>query len=211
MAFTVDIKDQVTEALKGFQQDIAPAHINPAIGAAVVLLFQNWFLSMPPNKLGWPSTGFYAGAARATHFSVLADNVLISVAQLGMRQRLEGGEIHPTGDKKYLTIPAREEAYGKRAGEFNLRVLFRRDGSGVHAWALAEYAYSEVSFGKARKDGSRKVTPGDEHGAIMFWLVKSVTQQPDPSVLPPDNVILATVIETIDSAVARSLRRQGQG
>jgi hypothetical protein len=210
MAVTVDIRDNVTAAMKRFEQNIAPTHINTVIGAAEVRLFQNWFLSMPQNKRGWPSTGFWADAARATNYRVIADDVWISVNKLGVRQRYQGGEIHPT-EGKYLTIPARSEAYGKRAREFdNLRLAFHRVAGTVEAYALVVAEAQEVSIGRKRKAGSRKVEGGGTVGdAVMFWLVKSVRQAADPDVLPPDNLIEATAIETINDAVDRAMRRGG--
>lgn len=210
---TIDIHNEVSGALRELKSNLAPEQLNPAIGAAEVVLFQKHFLSLPTNRQGFPSTGFWADAARATNYAVLAEDVLISVNKLGARQRYEGGEIKPTGGKKYLTIPAVAEAYGRRAGEFNnLELAFHRVAGRAEAFALVEAQATEVSFGRKRKDGSRKVTPGNSVGSrVMFWLVKSVRQAANPDVIPSSEQIIETAMVTIDSAIERALRRGGQG
>lgn len=208
MAATVNIQDQVSGALKALPAELAGQRLNPAIGAAEVLLFQFWFLALPSNQNGWPSTGFWADAARATNYSLLPDGVMVSVNQQGVRQRYQGGEIKPV-NASYLTIPARVEAYGHRAGEFdNLRLAFSRSGGRVHPFALVEADATNISYGRKRKDGSRKVTTEEVGGLVMYWLVTSVNQPADENVLPPDNLIVAAAMEVVDDAVYRALQKR---
>lgn len=200
---SIDITDQVSPLLKKLQEQLAPAQLYPEVGRAMVKLFREHFQSLPDNKHGWPTTNFWARAVKSTNYSLLADGISVNVNQQGVRQRLEGGEIHPV-DKKYLAIPAREEAYGKRPHDIpNLELAFSRKGGSVHAFALVEAAFTEVSFGRQRKDGSRKVTPGKEHGGVMFWLVKSVHQHADPNVIPGDEEIGQTAYQTIHNIATR--------
>lgn len=208
MAATVDIRDEVTPIL----QALAPAlrrQIAPAIGAAVVTLFQDNFDKLPDNRNNWPSTGFWAQAARSTNFSVLVDAVNINVDQQGVRQRLQGGVINAKPGK-WLTIPARAEAYGKRAGEFsNLHAVFFKTAHGFFA-ALAENNSQDVSFGKTKKDGTRTVKQGAERGgAVMFWLKKSVQQDANPAVIPSEAEIVAVATSTVTGIVTRIPQRGG--
>jgi hypothetical protein len=163
------------------------------------------------NKNGWPSQNFYAKAARATNSRVAGDVGFVSVNMLGISQRYFGGDITPgknvnpvTGRlTKYLAIPAREEAYGKRPGEFDdLQVLWGSRGP----FALAERQYTDVSFGRERKDGSRKVAPGDEHGMVLYWLTDFVHQEPDPSVLPTAELMSGAAVEAGESWLERNLK-----
>jgi len=203
MATTVDIRDEVTPILQGL--GLLAQSVRPAIGAAVVELFQQNFRSLPDNKQGWPTTNFWARAARSTNYDVAAEAININVDQQGVRQRLEGGEIRPV-NKAWLTIPARAEAYGKRAGEFSgLHFVFFRQG---HA-ALMENDSVDVSFGKQRKDGSRQVKQGAERSGVMFWLVKSVTQTANPAVIPSEQSITATAMETATGIAERFHQRGG--
>lgn len=205
MATTIDIRDEVTPILLGLGARLTGA-INPAIGAAVVDLFQQNFLSLGQNKDGYPSTNFWARAARATNYDVLADGVNINVNQQGVRQRLEGGPINAKPDS-WLTIPARQEAYGKRAGEFsNLHFVFFRSGLA----ALVENDSTDVKFGRQKKDGTRTVTPGETRGGgIFYWLKKRVVQDGNPAVIPSETAITATVTETVRGIAERASQRGG--
>src|SRR5712692_3534060 len=186
MAFTIDIQDRATPAVEGALSELQLAGVKPEIGRAVVRLVRQHFLRLNAsraNPLGGPRSNFYAQAARNTRYDVLTDGVLVSVSQVGIRQRLEGGEIVPR-HVKYLTLPAIAEAYGKRAREFpNLTILWRRIAGRTRPVALIEATRP-----------TRGVKTDSLGGKIFFWLVKSVTQPADPSVLPSER-------ELTDSAV----------
>lgn len=206
---TVDISDLAGPAVGRMRQAMDQSRIAAPIGAAVKKLFQMHLLGNPSNRQGWPSTGFWAGAARSTSYAVVRDGALVSVAKQGVRQRYVGGEIHPV-KASYLTLPARAEAYGKRAGEFdNLVVAWRREGGKSVPWALVEAPSQSVAFGRRRKDNSRKVTEGSEvGGAVYFWLVKSVTQKGDRSVLPSDEEITNTAMMQVEDLMTRAINEQ---
>ena len=205
---TIDIRDQASAALAALRAGVSPGAMNPAIGAGVVKLFQVWFRNNGTNKQGWPSTGFWADAARNTSWQLVPDGVLISAEKIGVRQRYQGGDIEPGPGKSFLTIPARAEAYGKRAGEFdNLVFAWHRKDGKSEPWGLVEASATKVKRGKKRKDGSQKTTTEEVGGLVMFWLVKSVHQDADPSVLPPDNLIGDTALAVVSDAVERALRK----
>src|SRR5712692_4436695 len=197
MAFTIDIQDRATPAVEGALSELQLAGVKPVIGRAVVQLVQHHFLrlnSSRANPLGGPRSNFYAQAARNTRYDVLTDGVLVSVSQIGIRQRLEGGEILPR-NAKYLALPAIAEAYGKRAREFpNLTILWRRIAGATRPVALVEAAATPFTRppanwragGQVRQDGTRGIKTNSVGGKVLFWLVKSVTQRADPSVLPTD-------------------------
>lgn len=210
MAITFDITDEVSPALKRLPP-VLHSEVAPAIGAAVVQLFQSHFAALPPNSKGWPTTNFWQRAAKATNYNVLGADVEVSVNQQGIRQRVFGGEIHPTPGHNWLTIPARAEAYGQRAREFsNLEPAFFKTSHGFFA-ALVEAQSQSVSFGRKRKDDSRKVKAGAESGGgVMFWLVKSVTQKGDPTVVPSDEQIVSTAVATVAGIAKRAIARGGK-
>lgn len=207
MAASVDITNEVTPVLANVTDAIRRAML-PAIGAAEVKLFQDNFLSLGTNKNNWPSTGFWAGAARSTNYDLLADAININVNQQGVRQRLEGGRINAK-DGGWLTIPARQEAYGNRAREFNnLHFVFFRSNLA----ALAENQSQDVSFGRTKKDGTRTVTAGEERGGgVMFWLVRSVNQEANPKVIPTEQQIIETATKTATGIIERAAKRKEGG
>lgn len=177
-------------------------------------LFVEWFASKPPNKMGWPSTNFWGKQAKSVRSSSESNNlgasVRLSMGTVGLLQRLNGGTItagksisrYSGKPTKFLTIPARAEAYGKRAFEFkNLRVQFGRGGMPV---ALVEADATSVSLGpKNRKTGARSYSAKETGGAVMYWLVKSVTQRPDPSTIPATEMIANTVVFALSETADR--------
>ena len=209
MSASVDIRDEITPALAGLQQAVR-ADVQKGIATAVEEMFKANFLALGTNKRNWPSTGFWAQAARSTNYDLLVDSIVINVTQVGVRQRLEGGEIHREGGG-YLTIPARAEAYGKRASEFNnLHAVFFKTGHGFFA-ALVEANRTAVKIGKQKKDGTRTTTRGAESGGgVMFWLVKSVTQAANPNVIPSAEAITAVAISTATGIITRAAARGGK-
>lgn len=211
ITLTFSIDDGITPATRAMQNAFQPENLFPIIGRSAVNTVRDYLFDQNAsraNKLGGSRTNFYASAARATHFDEVDDGVLISINQVGIAQRYYGGTIEPVS-KKFLTIPARAEAYGKRAGEFpNLVVLWSRNGP--YALAAGEQSSSTVSSGsgknsRARTSRQNAVKPG----IILFWLVKSVTQKPDPTVLPDRSTIIENIKGDVNSYLTRSLRRGG--
>lgn len=198
----VNITDAATPALNALDGAMTVRQIAAVVGEAEVILFQNHFRNAPSNKNNWPSTSFWPRAARATNWKPFENGVLINVNQVGVRQRYAGGDIFPTPGHQYLTIPARAEAAGKTAGEFNnLKVAFSRG----HAFALVEADATQIKIGGKKKDGTRSVKHGDTiGGGVFFWLVKSVHQNPDPTVLPDPREIQQVAVDAINALAARA-------
>lgn len=170
-------------------------------GEAVAQLFRRNFIALNgsrANDMGGKRTNFYARAAKATDFVRTSTGIELIVDLQGVRQRVLGGEIHPV-NAKFLAIPARAEAYGRSPREFNnLRFAVLPRGGPV----LIEAEASRVKIGKQRKDGSRKVqNKGETGGLVMFWLKRSVTQRPDPTVIPVRSAIYAEVIKALEAIV----------
>jgi hypothetical protein len=202
-SFPVNVTDKATAVLKNYAQ--LAVRINPRVGQAVKILVANHLFAKGPNKMGFPSTHFYAGAGKATAWYLNGTGVTVTIAQQGIGQRYRGGPINPTDGKKYLTIPARSEAYGKRAGEFgNLKILFgrQRDGTIGPVALIADKggATRKVFGGREGATPERKIH-GAEEGIVLFWLVKSVNQQADVTVLPSDEAIAETALTAIEKAV----------
>ena len=212
MNTTINITDYASPALREMMAGVSAARLNPRLGAAVSRLVQD-HLAMKegqPNKSGFPSQHFYANAARSTFWTADSAGATVTISQTGFAQRCFGGTIKPgrtiskfTGrPTQYLTIPARGEASGKRAGEFgNLKVLWGRNGP--YALAADEGGATRRVF--QGREGTRPEHPvkGLERGVIVFWLVKEVTQDADPSVLPSEEEVQTTLAQTTASAISR--------
>ncbi len=209
LAVRIDLTDHATPVVRAIGRALAPERLNPVVGRAGVNAFRTALFEAnrtKPNALGGTRTNFYADAARGTHFDDVGDGVLISVNQVGIRQRVLGGTITPK-KAKFLTIPARAEAHGKRAREFNdLVIVFGRGGQPV---ALARAAQSLLSVRRDKTTGSRIGTSkkGNAGGEILFWLVKSVTQRGDPSIMPTEAALSAVIFKDVESYVQRIAAR----
>ena len=187
---------------------IRPATINPVVGRSGVNTLREHFFGLNasrPNRLGGKRTQFYADAARGTSSVTQPDGALISVNQVGIRLRLLGGTVRAGANgsgKKWLTIPARAEAHGKRAGEFNdLRFVFFEHGA-----ALVRNEQTTLKRKRDRKTGKVSYVAGEERGGeVMFWLKRSVTQKPDPGVLPRPELVAARLDRDVGAFVDRRI------
>jgi hypothetical protein len=155
------------------------------------------------QSLGAPITHFYNEAASGVHDPQLeGDGVSVSIESAGIAQRYFGGDIE--GDP-LLTIPARTEAYGHRARDFdNLKLIMFPSGAG----ALVERDATVLRGGKrgtSRLAGSLGGKSKGESigGLVFFWLVRHVHQEPDPSVLPTDEGMLDPITERLSSYFGR--------
>lgn len=186
---------------------LRPENLHPVIGRSAVNLFREHFFRLNaerPNRLGGPRTNFYADAARGTSSTSLPDGVLVSVNQVGIRQRWLGGVIRPK-KAKWITIPMRAEAHGKRAREFNdLRfILIDPDTA-----ALVRNEATELRRKRDRKTGKVTYVAGESRGGeVMFWLKRSVTQKPDPSVIPLPDVIYGRLFADTGAWIDTRLRK----
>lgn len=198
----IDVKDFLTPELNQLVAGMRSRGFITAVARGVRNAVQGFYRGLQfsrPNKMGWRRLNFWADVAKSVQLPEIqsAAQATISVNHVGIRQRIQGGYIRPTGGRKYLTLPADERAYGMRAREFhNLHFGFAENRWGNLAPALLENWSQDVRFGKQRKDGSRKVTPGPERGGdVIFWLVQKVYQRPDPAARPTDEALFSAGTE----------------
>ncbi len=223
MSATVNIR---SDELEGLQQSIEALgggltgeEIRLVMGNAAKEVIKDHFAQLSNDEahhrsarsLGATPTGYFARASDATHDPQLEnEGVSISIDLAGIAQRLFGGTIEARPGS-FLTIPARTEAYGKRARDFtNLRLIIFPSGAG----ALVERDATVARGGKGGRQtklagslgGTRK---GDAiGGGVYYWLVRSVTQGPDPSVLPADEEILEPAIRNAQRYIETLLEKR---
>jgi hypothetical protein len=212
-SITINVRDTATPVVSGVLEGLAPEKINPVLGRAAVNLTRNHLFRLNgerANRLGGKRTNFYAQAARGTSFELTPTGFVQSVNQVGIGQRYFGGTITPKGGKKYLTIPMRAEAYGKRAGEFNNLRFAMVPGIGP---ALVETEATSLRKTRSKKGGvstTRFKSAGEVGGGVMFRLVRKVTQQADPSVMPAREDYVGAMNAAGRSYVSRLLERRAQ-
>jgi hypothetical protein len=197
----INVTDSATPALVALDGVLSPRQLSASVGDAEVALFQSHFLGNGQNKNGWPTTSFWPRAARATDYQVIDSGVLVSVNQIGVRQRYAGGAIHPTAGHVFLTIPACAEAYGHLAGEFNNLKFASVVINGNSRFALVEADAIPSGYSGNMRKGRRDFHTERGGGAVYFWLARSVHQAPDPDVLPSDQTIQSVARNTINQIV----------
>lgn len=183
MPITLEITDNARPAMKQLTAGLSSPEFRGDIGRSVADCVRSHLAGLPPNKYGYPTTGFWQRAALATKSEVLPDGVSVSIDQVGVRQRYLGGPINPVRARR-LTIPAKAEAYGHAATEFwNLKIVRAASPLTQHpALALAP---------RDTKPGPGGFVDAD---SVYYWLVGGVWQQPDPGVLPDDSELHAAAL-----------------
>lgn len=200
-SFFIDVKDHATPAIRAKIAATSPQRLRAFVGPAESLLVKKHFLALPHNRRGWKPANFWPGAARSTNWQTVPDGVVISVNQIGVRQRYQGGPIRPV-NAKALAIPVAEQAYGKTPRDFGgqLQVVVIK---GKGAWlALKSFEQRPADKQKGRK---KQQGPGlatvRERLQFLFKLCAGVEQAPNPNVLPTDEEIRATAITAIEEAI----------
>lgn len=190
---SVKVSDKATPALNRSIAFLQGDDLKNLVGRMAVNAFGANFenKNLIPNAIGGPRTNYYSDAAKATNFSVSGDTVTITVAQVGIALHYYGGTITPgknnsylgNGSTKYLTIPARPEAHGKRASDFpDLVVLWGKKGP--YGLGIVE----KVGVG---------VLAGKPTNQVYFWLVKSATIAADPTIVPSQEALIDPIREQI--------------
>jgi len=171
MSLTIQIlKDEATPAVQRLARTLASPEIRDVIGRAGRNVVKAHLEKLDRSRhRAHVAHHFYGRAARATSYRVTGQGAVVAIAQEGIAQRYYGGTIRPRR-RRMLAIPARPEAEGKTPREFpDLFPVRKKTGFGGR----------QARGFLARREGRRI--------RIMFWLRRSVTQQPDPRVLPTDD------------------------
>jgi len=198
MSTTVKIINSPLPVLGPLDAALRSGQLYEEIGRNTVKLIRDNFYSLPPNERGFPTTHFWHRAAEATQYEAGQDAVRISVNQIGVRQRLLGGDIDPVR-AKFLTIPAIAETYGHRAADFgNLKIV---------RGPFQMYTGRLVSLALVPADWARDKSTLFSSAGVYFWLVRHVSQDPNPDVLPSDDDILDAALSAVDRFLANQSRK----
>lgn len=204
----------IVTAVETLDQGIAGDDVHDVIGASAFETIHDHFVELAGDSvhhrtsisLGAQRTGFYEKAADAVEKpQLVSEGVLIRVASEGLAQRYFGGTIEAGKTAKLLTIPARAESYGRRADEFdNLKLIMFGADKGALVMP-AEAALSKRDRGIRSRVSAIHDRPEDveERGYIYFWLVRSVTQEGDETVLPTDEEIADPALQSVQRYIER--------
>ena len=199
--FSITIEDRATPFLRRMSTEVQANAM--LVGArAVAICIREHLQGLQddrPNKKGWPRQNFWNKSRRSVQNPVpITGGAEVSINMEGFAQRLYGGTIKPR-TAKYLTIPMRAEAYGKRAREMNLSFAII-PGLGP---CLIEAGDVGARKGRKGKKGAES-----QQGGLMFLLRRSVVQQPDPSVMPTVAKMHDAATEAIGDYVDRVIERE---
>lgn len=202
LSFTMSDPETAKAKIAAAGNLVTSQHGKQAAGDALRQVVVSHLEGLGPNKrFPAASTGFYKEAAESTSApEIEGDRVVVSIVKLGMRQRLLGGRIAQNNPgKTYLTIPNEAYGYGRLAPEFSgLKFAFARNEEGYLQPALVATDLLALSGAKRRKKGQRPVL---EVGDVVYWLVKSVYQEPDPSILPTNEQMTTAVVDKLTDLV----------
>lgn len=195
MSVTIHItmRDLASRGVDRLQDSFSPEKFAPVVGPGVKRLFQNNFLSLGKNKKNWPTTNFWPRAAKATQWEPTPNGLQVVVDQIGVRQRFHGGEIKPV-KAGALTIPISQKSYGKTAKAFPGLFLLKTT-KGAYLVRRGEEVSPKGGV-KARSGKTFNVKRVVADLEFLFKLSTGVLQKADPKVVPPQQAIAETVIQS---------------
>ena len=212
-------RDDASPLLARIKDAATAAGLSQVMARAIAIQVKDHLVALNAERHKY-GRNYYARAARSVTAKAAGGFALVSVTQIGIRQRLYGGRITAGANgsgRRYLTIPACPEAYGMRAGEFfDLHFGFAMNPRGRIQPALIRRPSQAISITRRKQsDGTvkTKVHPGQINGGgqVMFWLVHSVTQRADPTVLPSKQEMITTGIAAAETRLRRIADRANQG
>ena len=177
VALKVEVRSADLEArLQRFMAGLTDrTELHEQIGARATELTKNHLVAIAQSRhataqrLGAVPTGFWGQGADKTSFTANEEGATVSIRQPGIGRAFHDVTIEPGAGKKYLTLPAIAEAYGKVARTVpDLTMMIRWKEGQRRAVALAQVS----GKGKERTE------------TVWYWLVKSVRQKQDRT-LPP--------------------------
>jgi len=206
VSVTIDVVGNTAdEALNALREQLTPRRMAAAVGPALARQVQRHLAGLGTNKRGWPSTRFWARAARATSWQRVPEGAVVSVNQIGVRQRFQGGIIKPV-NARALTIPISPVAYGKTASEFPGSFLLKTK-KGTFIVQPGEEVSEKTSRMTKRTKGAGGNASRRIRAALnfLFVLKGQVNQEADPSVLPSRESMMETAKTALRGALITKL------
>jgi hypothetical protein len=211
IAYEIDYRDEATEILQRLGAAVTvPLALHTDLGRRMANDLRAHFMQRniegPRNQFNAPSSNFWADILAAVHDAqATIEGASVTISHAAIAQKVYGGTI--AGDGKMLTIPARLEAYGKKATGFdNLTAIFFKSGAGALIATDISITQADNSDGK-RERGKKYAGTLKESGMVFYWLVKSVDQEPDPNALPTKEKLEAGLAESLAETAEQHLNR----
>lgn len=194
-----DVREVAPERINSIAlalEDRQPLH--RAIGVHTFGITRDWLIDIArtrhdsARRLGAAPTGHWSQAAEKTTYTATEEVARVSVYQPGIGRAAHDVTIEPGPGKQFLALPAIAQAYGQRAYRVPDLVFIR---TGAKQTAVL-----------VKKDKGREI------GTVWYWLVKSVFQRQDRTLLPSDeHYSIAGLKAFRDYLKAEALRRRTSG
>lgn len=129
------------------------------------------------QRLGARPTNHYERSAMAIQGESDESGAILRIPRsTGLGRAFGFVVIRPTGGRKFLTIPASAETYGRQAGE----------------WPEDTFYFATVRISRGPMPVLMWAADGGNHkkGEVAFWLRRAVYQKQDPTLLPSDEAYL---------------------
>lgn len=200
-----------TAQIRELERELSPAKLQATYGPRCRELTRDHLSALPDNKHGWPSTGFWEAAARATRFETHGSFIKIVVDKIGVRQRYYGGRIAPV-NAKALAIPISPVSYGKTPADFPGLILISTKKGGYLVQRDADAGGREKKTRFAKRAAWMGGNTGERLRASLNFLFKlsgGVNQAPNPNVLPTQAEYRATIFAAARERLAGIKARKG--
>lgn len=202
----ISMSGDAQPTLNALAASVSGDRISRRAGVAAMKTLREHFKSRPDNAKGWPSQGFWNTIAQATHLGYVdAAGADIAITHPAIFQKLHGGTITPKRGK-YLAIPAMPEAAAagspREGATPELMFYLAPHPAGGDRPALAAFTQGTKQIKDRRKGhaGQMRTVPDKKKPVgIWYWLVRSVTQQPDPDTLPPGDVMGDAILDELNA------------
>lgn len=213
MADIVITQDTVSPKLEAVVRYMGAKPAVRYVGRAALAMTRSHLQNLAPNKMGWPSLGLYRGTkcvlvVEESAARLQMDNPNMPGAIKHQYNRGQEGMTIITMNDKLLTIPARQEFYGHRAGEFhNLR--FVKFASGAMALVIGTGGASRIGMKGGKATENNRGIGARTRGMVAYWLTDHVEQQAKPEVLPSPVQYALVVREAAEDAWQQIVQRGG--
>jgi hypothetical protein len=194
--------DNATPAIADLMNRTAPEKLAAVIAPPLETFMRVHLKNLGTNKRGWPTTKFWERASRATKATINSDrkSLTIRVDQVGVRQRWKGGTIKPVS-ARMLAIPMSPVSYGHLPSEFPGAFLLKTK-KGAFIAQQGQQLTASGKFTRVTRAGGNASRRLRASLNILFVLKSSVTQAPNPNVVPSDDQFQEVAMAAIQRSLA---------
>lgn len=209
MNLMVSVTDGITPELNRIAAQMRrPRAMLAAMGKRLEKELRDFYAAKDkePNAKGWPKQHFWARTVRAnTALTEVTDtSATVTIASPELAHRVEGGVVTPKR-AKLLAIPAHGDAYkmgSPREHDVDFLKFIPLKRGRLRGLLVNREATKLVR----KKGGGFRGEAIKER--IWFYLVTSVTHEPDPNALPRTEELEAALLVEAQAALDRELARR---